>query len=92
MFVCAITGDLNDCEVGLGAGGAAGCDKLKAELKLVEVVAAGGDDTLGGAGFGGEAGVEPANPPKSSAANKSTGSDVVEGFGAGAGIEAGAVF
>ena len=75
---------------GLGAAAGAGCDKLKAELNVP--VLTGGDVTLGGAGLGGEAGAEPANPPKSSAANKSTGIDVAEGFGAGAGMAAGVVF
>jgi hypothetical protein len=74
------------CDVGAGAAGcdAGGCeDRLKGELKLV--LGKLGEATCGaGAGFGGETGVELANPPKSSAANRSTGIDVADGFGCGA--------
>lgn len=47
---------------------------------------AGGEETVAGAAFGGEAGVELANPPKSSAANRSTGMEAPAGFGAAAGV------
>lgn len=57
-----------------------GEDRLKAEFRFA--VLAGGEETVGGAGFGGEAGVELANPPKSSAANRSTGMEAPALLGA----------
>jgi hypothetical protein len=60
-----------------------GEDKLKGELMLA--VLTGGDETIGGAGLGGETGVELANPPKSSAANRSAAREVAAGLGAAAG-------
>jgi hypothetical protein len=66
----------------LGAGAVVvGEDRLKAELKFVALE--GGAETVDEAGLGGEAGVELAKPPKSSAANKSVGMDVGAAFGAG---------
>jgi len=61
---------------------AVGEDRLKAESKVAAVGRPA--ETVDEAGLGGEAGVELANPPKSSAANKSVGMDVVAGFGPGA--------
>lgn len=83
-------GDLNAWAAGLGAGAViVGVDRLNAELKFA--LLGGGAETVEDAGLGGEAGVELAKPPKSSAANKSVGMDVGAGLGAGAACGAGAL-
>ena len=71
-----------------GVAAGAGCeDRLKAELKalLLLLLLTTGDVTFAGVGLGGETGVELANPPKSSLANKSCGIDAATGLVAGFG-------
>jgi len=83
-------GGIVGCVIDLGAatGADGGCeDRLKGELKVVLLMAdeiTWGAGAGAGAGLGGEVGVELAKPPKSSAANRSTGIDVAVGLGAGA--------
>ncbi len=85
VLLCGMAaGDLNGWDAGFGT--AAGCeDKLKGELKAAVLL---GGDII--AGLGGEAGVELAKPPKSSAANRSAGIDVAVAAGLGAGAGCGA--
>lgn len=77
-FVGTATGALG------GAAAGAGCeDKLKAELNVLLLLPVIGEVTFAGVGFGGgEAGVELANPPKSSFANRSAGIDAATGLDA----------
>lgn len=74
--------------VGTAAGAltaaAAGCeDRLNAELNVLLLLLMIGDVTFAGVGLGGDTGVELANPPKSSFANKSVGIDAATGLVAG---------
>lgn len=66
------------------AAAGAGCeDRLNAELNVLLLLLVIGDVTFAGVGLGGETGVELANPPKSSFANKSVGIDAATGLAAG---------
>ena len=89
-------GALTGCGTGLGACAGGGCeDRLNGELNAV-LLAIGditfGADTGAGVGLGGDTGVELANPPKSSAANRSVGIDMGVGFGAAAGCGGGVLW
>lgn len=91
-LLCGTAGDLKACGACCGAGIGAdvvGEDKLNGELMLAVLV--GGEATFVGARFGGDAGIELAKPPKSSASKRSVGIDDVDGLGAAAGWGAGAV-
>ena len=91
LFCCA-AGDLKACGACCGAGIGAdvvGEDRLNGELVLAVLL--GGEAALVGPGFGGDAGIELANPPKSSAAKRSAGIDEADGLGGAAGWGAGAV-